>query len=645
MPGKDAIQRKVSVQSAAAHLSISLIVFFVCALWQGFWPADVSAQVPVPRRRAPQRNAAPTARTARVPQGATQPGLKSHLKVLAVVNGQQITRQQFADECVRRYGKDVLESMLNKHLILQECRRRSIMISEGDVEAEIESMASKFQLPVDRWLSLLERERNISADKYRREIIWPTLALRRLAAERIVVGDDQIREAFEAEYGPKVKARMIAVSSREKAEAIRRKAIANPDRFGDIAKDESEDAHSAAARGLITPIRKNAGHDELEQIAFALKEGEISPVIAVVNQYLILKCEGHLAENYIAPEQIARVKLQLHDQLRDQKLRVTAGEIFQQLQENAQVVNLLKDPTQRPQHPGKAALVNGQPITMLQLSEEALLRHGKDVLDGEINRMLLTQELKKQRKVVTNESIDQEIARAAVAYGHVDANDRPDVDSWLKVVTESDDVSVELYVHDAVWPSVALKLLVRDDISVTREDMEKGFAANYGERVEVLTIVLSNQRTANSVWEMARGNPTDQFFGELASQYSVEPISKSNFGKIPPIRRFGGQPIIENEAFSLEPGVLSSILSVADKYIILRCLGRTKPVVQEFAAVESELRKEIHEKRLRLAMAEEFDRLKETAQIDNFLEGSSQPGSQLDRRANRRAPTSGGRTR
>ena len=641
MPGKDTIQCKVSVQSATAHLSISLIVFVVCAMWQGFWPADVSAQVPVPRRRAPQRSAAPAARTARVPQGATQPGLKSHLKVLAVVNGQQITRQQFADECVRRYGKDVLESMLNKHLILQECQRRAIMISEADVEAEIENMASKFQLPVDRWLSLLERERNISADKYRREIIWPTLALRRLAAERIVVGDDQIREAFEAEYGPKVKARMIAVSSREKAEAIRRKAIANPDRFGDLAKDESEDAHSAAARGLIAPIRKNAGHAELEQIAFAMKEGEISPVIAVVNQYLILKCEGHLAENFIAPEQIARVKLQLHDQLRDQKLRVTAGEIFQQLQESAQVVNLLKDPAKRQQHPGIAALVNGQPITMLKLSEEALLRHGKDVLDGEINRMILTQELKKQRKVVTNESIDQEIARAAVAYGHVDANDRPDVDSWLKAVTESDDVSVELYVHDAVWPSVALKLLVGDNISVTREDMEKGFAANYGERVEVLTIVLSNQRTANTVWEMARSNPTDQFFGELANQYSVEPISKANFGKIPPIRRFGGQPIIEDEAFSLEPGALSSILSVADKYIILRCLGRTKPVVQEFAAVESELRKEIHEKRLRLAMAEEFDRLKESAQIDNFLEGSSQPGSQFDRRANRRVPTGG----
>ena len=35
------------------------------------------------------------------------------------------------------------------------------------------------------------------------------------------------------------------------------------------------------------------GYDEVEQAAFALKEGEISQVIPVANQYLILMCEKH----------------------------------------------------------------------------------------------------------------------------------------------------------------------------------------------------------------------------------------------------------------------------------------------------------------------------------------------------------------
>ena len=70
----------------------------------------------------------------------------------------------------------------------------------------------------------------------------------------------------------------------------------------------------------------------------------------------------------------------------------------------------------------------------------------------------------------------------------------------------------------------------------------------------------------------------------------------------------------------------SGWLPVADKYVILRCLGRTTPVVKEFNLVKDELQKDIQEKKLRMAMAKEFDRLKETSQIDNFLAGTTQSG-------------------
>jgi len=161
--------------------------------------------------------------------------------------------------------------------------------------------------------------------------------------------------------------------------------------------------------------------------------------------------------------------------------------------------------------------------------------------------------------------------------------------------------------------------------------------------VEVLAIVLGNQRQANEVWDLARHNPTDDFFGELANQYSVEPVSRANFGKVPPIRKHGGQPILERESFSLQPnqgaGSMSGILNVGDKFVILRCLGRTEPIVQDFNAVKNELYRDIHEKKLRIAMADEFDRLKKAAQIDNFLAGTSQPGRRSGpvRNADRRA--------
>jgi hypothetical protein len=49
-------------------------------------------------------------------------------------------------------------------------------------------------------------------------------------------------------------------------------------------------------------------------------------------------------------------------------------------------------------------------------------------------------------------------------------------------------------------------------------------------------------------------------------------------------------------------------------------------VQDDFAAVRDLLYKEIHEKKLRQLMTKEFDRLRETAQIDNFVAGTSQSG-------------------
>jgi hypothetical protein len=95
---------------------------------------------------------------------------------------------------------------------------------------------------------------------------------------------------------------------------------------------------------------------------------------------------------------------------------------------------------------------------------------------------------------------------------------------------------------------------------------------------------------------------------------------------VPPLRRHSGQPLVEKEAFRLKAGELSGIIAVGEQYVILRCLGRTEPVVTDIEVVRDELYKDLHEKKLRLAMAREFDRLKESAQIDNFLAGTSQAG-------------------
>lgn len=644
MSRKDAREKTSLGNKWKIRLTLALgavAVIAACFAIRQFWgPGSASADAPYRRaavaqpsgNTAPPIAAPPISRSAE--NGPMATGDTRTINVMAVVNGEQITRNELALEAARRYGEEVLEQMVNKQLILNVCQQRGIVITQQDINDEISRFAKKFNHTTDQWLELLRRERNLTPRQYASDIIWPSLALRQLVANKIEVTREEIDEVLEAELGAKVKVRLITVKSRQLAEQIHQQAVANPNDFGRLAIEYSEDKTSAAARGLIPPIRRHVGDPQIEQVAFALQQDEVSDVIQVADQFIILQCVGHIPATYIDERFQQAAEDRIVEHLKQKKLQGAAENLFTQMQREVNVVNVFNNPGLREQMPGIAATVGNTQITNLQLSEECISRHGLDVLHGEINRKLLMQELARKNLNVEQEEIEQEVARAAESYGHFKEDGTVDIDAWLKRVTEDDNTSVELYVRDAVWPSVALKKLVHHTVVVDDEDLQKGYEANYGPRVEVLAIVLDNQRQAQQVWDLARKTPTAEAFGELAYQFSIEPVSRENYGRVPPIQKHGGRPQIEEEAFKLQPGQLSGLISADDKWIVMRCIGHTKPVGgAEFAAVRSELEKDLFEKKLRVAMAKEFDRLKDVAQIDNFIAGTSQSGRRTAERA------------
>ena len=240
-------------------------------------------------------------------------------------------------------------------------------------------------------------------------------------------------------------------------------------------------------------------------------------------------------------------------------------------------------------------------------------------------------ECKKRDITVSEKDMNDEIARAAALAVKPKPDGSPDVDAWLEQVTKEQGVSLEIYRHDAVWPSVALRKLAGEKVDITEEDLQKGFEANYGAKVRCLAIVLNNQRRAQEVFEKARKHNTSEFFGELAAQYSIEPGSNALRGEVPPIRKWGGQPLLEKEAFALKPGELSGVIQVGDKFILLRCEGFTKPADVKFADVRDEIYKDLYEKKLRLKMAECFENLQDSATIHNYLAGTSHSPKELSK--------------
>jgi parvulin-like peptidyl-prolyl isomerase len=539
--------------------------------------------------------------------------------IVALVNGQKIVLQDLANLCVLRHGEEVLENMVNRYLILQACQERKIEIKQKDVDDEIARIASKFNLSVQMYLKLLESERDIRPEYYASDIVWPMLALRELSKDMLKVSPQDIDRAFQSEFGPKVQVRMIATKDSAKLQQVHQQATANPELFKTLAREHSEDPASASVEGLLPPIRMNTGEDELERIAFALQPGQVSEIFKVGDLNVTLQCVRHMPPANPPAAQLAEIQGRIKSELEEQKLRESAETIYTELRNRSQIVTVLGQSQLQQQYPGIAAVINGQSVTMEILEKECVKRFGNKILEGEINRKLVEDALTKSGQAVTQAEVDQEIRNTALFYGYINADGTPDVQRWVADVLSDKGKTIEMYVRDAVWPTVALKKLCADQVQITEEDVRMAFEANFGQRAEILAIVMSNQRTAQEVWEMARGRNTEQFFGELANQYSVEPSSRANFGKVPPLRKHGGQASLEKAAFGLKPGEMSGIIEVGGQYVILRSQGFTDPVVQDINAVKDDLVKEIREKKLAKQMDTMMAKLSADAQITNIL--------------------------
>jgi parvulin-like peptidyl-prolyl isomerase len=565
-------------------------------------------------------------------------GLAKELEVVAVVNGLQITRQKLADECLHRYGKEVLDTRIHKQLILAECQARKIVITEQDVDDEVARMAAKFRLPVDKYVQLIQNERDVPIEQYRSDIIWPTLALRFLAESELSVSKAELQKQWETEFGAKVKCSVIVSKSKEIALKLRSKCLADPEEFGNIAKDESIDRQSASVMGSIPPIARHVHDIRVEKAAFALKPGEISEVIMLpdLSQYLILKCEKHIPQVFVPDEAQADAKQRIEDRIREQKSMTVAANVCEQLQKKAKVRTIYTDPKLADEQPGVMAMINGAPVTRLQLAEDCIGRFGKQVLEGEINRTMLEGALKERKTKVSQQMIDSEMVKAAREGGYLKTDNKtPDVDAWLQAAAEQWAITPDLYISDYVWNTCAMKLLVTDEIEVTEAEIKKAFEANYGPRARVLAIVGSDERRMKEVWNMAMQDPKQSTFGQLASQYSEETVSRSNMGMIPPVPRHSGRQKLEDAAFKLKPNEISAVIQVdATYYVIMYGLGLTDPLLKKMdAAVREELVSLIKERKQVEMMTAAYDNLRESADILNFLSGETQNGKKPVRSA------------
>jgi parvulin-like peptidyl-prolyl isomerase len=313
-------------------------------------PAGRATATPPPAKNGPVGDG-PRLEEVRVPTNTNDP--------IALVNGEIITRQRLADECVAREGPKILETLIARVLIDQAMRAKKIEVTAAEIDHEIDNVAMKTaQVTREVWLRNLEKERGISPAVYARDIIYPTLALKKLAAGRVQVTEQDIKDSFEANYGPRLRCRLIMCKNIHAATEIWEELRKNPGGFEKLAKDRSMDSSTRASGGMLPdPLARHAYPRSISDAAFTQlvdgdprdkdpahkpKDGDFTgPIEVEKDAWIIMKREELIPGRSGANLKDPHVREILTEQMRDVKLGEAVAELFNDLMAASSIDNKL----------------------------------------------------------------------------------------------------------------------------------------------------------------------------------------------------------------------------------------------------------------------------------------------------------------
>jgi len=181
--------------------------------------------------------------------------------------------------------RELLERMIENRLLLQEAKRQEIKVSEGEVQENIERVKSTF-LSEKAFKMALEREGIKIEDlkkRYEEELVIKKLIDREVKPE-VEVTKKEIRDYYEKNKRrfreeEKVEIRHVLFEDYAQAEEILKKV------------KSGVDFEEAAKGGYSGSFKRGQLDRKIEEVAFNLKEGEISPIIKTESGYHIVKLE------------------------------------------------------------------------------------------------------------------------------------------------------------------------------------------------------------------------------------------------------------------------------------------------------------------------------------------------------------------
>jgi foldase protein PrsA len=269
-------------------------------------------------------------------------------QVVATVNGEKIMQDELFEALYAQGGRDALDQLITRRLIVQEGKQAGITVSEEALDAEIQSIVDEsFQGSVESFRSALEYY-GISEESFR-EDAYLNLLVRQIALEQINPTDEDVRAYFEEnrylfDQAEEVEARHILVESEELVNELAAMLAAGDD-FVALAAVYSMDQSNKDNGGYLGFFSRGMMVEEFEEAAFALEVGEISePVQTNFGFHLI-----ELLDRKEAGEaDFDTISEQVREALIEEQIPLVINTLVQTLYEKAEIVYIIGSESAEP---------------------------------------------------------------------------------------------------------------------------------------------------------------------------------------------------------------------------------------------------------------------------------------------------------
>lgn len=235
------------------------------------------------------------------------------------------------DQQVKKAKEDLLRNVIDQKILLQRAPRLFDMTKMGDFF--LQSFKEQQNIKSDRELEKLLAKEGMTLDQWKKKLVEafaPQQVLRSEVVDRVAVAEKDVRAYYDdhpAEFVVPAVAtvREIVVKAddsdreakRAEAEALRARASAPGADFAALAEAHS-DAGTKGNGGLLGKVKKGDLAGPLNQAAFSIPVGSVSPVIDAAYGFHILKVDARTDEHETP---FADVKDDIEKKLRNEAIR------------------------------------------------------------------------------------------------------------------------------------------------------------------------------------------------------------------------------------------------------------------------------------------------------------------------------------